>query len=62
MIRQRRTTTTDTLYQATLPGGETQMHYTAGLGVAASSWLEINGAADISERTKYVTLSTVFRF
>jgi long-subunit fatty acid transport protein len=53
---------TDTLYQASLPGGETQMHYTAGLGVAASSWLEINGAADISERTKYVTLSTVFRF
>ena len=53
---------TDTLYQATLPGGETQVHYTAGLGVAASSWLEINGAADISKRTKYVTLSTVFRF
>lgn len=53
---------TDTLYQAALPGGETQVHYTAGLGVAASSWLEINGAADISKRTKYVTLSTVFRF
>ena len=53
---------TDTLYQATLPGGETQVHYTGGMGVAASSWLEINGAADISERTKYVTLSTVFRF
>jgi hypothetical protein len=53
---------TDTLYQAVLPGGETLMHYTGGIGVAASSWLEINGAADISERTKYVTLSTVFRF
>ena len=53
---------TDTLNQATLPGGETQVHYTGGVGVAARSWLEINGAADISERTKYVTLSTVFRF
>jgi len=53
---------TDTLNQATLPGGETQLHYTGGVGLAASSWLEINGAADISDRTKYVTLSTVFRF
>ena len=50
------------LYQAILPGGDTQLHYTVGLGVAASSWLEINGAADISSRTKYVTLSTVVRF
>ncbi len=53
---------TDALYQATLPGGDTQVHYTGGVGIAPSSWLEINGAADISSRTKYVTLSTVVRF
>jgi long-chain fatty acid transport protein len=53
---------TDTLYQATLPGGETEIHYTAGVGIAPRSWLEINGAADVSERTKYVTLSMVVRF
>jgi long-subunit fatty acid transport protein len=53
---------TDTLYQATLPGGDTQVHVTGGLGVAPTSWFEINFAADVSRRTKYVTLSTVVRF
>jgi long-subunit fatty acid transport protein len=53
---------TDVLYQAILPGGDTQAHYTGGLGVAPSSWFELNFAADISARTKFVTLSTVIRF
>lgn len=53
---------TDAVYQATLPGGETQVHYTGGMGIAPTPWLEINGAADISSRTKYVTVSTVVRF
>ena len=53
---------TDALYLATLPGGDTEVHITGGLGVAPSSWFELNVAFDISGRTKYATLSTVVRF
>jgi len=52
---------TDALFAATLPGGESVVHYTFGAGVALIDWLEVNGAADLSSRTKYATFSVVIR-
>jgi long-chain fatty acid transport protein len=47
---------------ATLPGGSNLVHYTFGGGLAFSSWLELNAAADVSSKTTYVTASAVVRF
>jgi hypothetical protein len=52
----------DTLLSATLPGGKNLMHYTFGAGIALPHRVELNGAADFSSRTMYVTTSAVFRF
>jgi long-chain fatty acid transport protein len=52
----------DVLLLATLPGATDLMHYTFGGGVTLRSWLELDGAADISSRTTYVTTSAVVRF
>jgi long-chain fatty acid transport protein len=52
----------DKFFVATLPGGESQAHYTFGGGLAPTRWLEINGAADLAAKTKYVTFSVVIRY
>lgn len=52
----------DTLYRATLPGGDAQSHVTFGAGLAPSRRIELNVAADLSGRTTHVTFSTIFRF
>jgi long-chain fatty acid transport protein len=52
----------DKFFVATLPGGESQAHYTFGAGLAPTRWLEINGAADLAAKTKYVTFSVVIRY
>jgi long-subunit fatty acid transport protein len=51
----------DTLFAATLPGGKARAHYTFGAGIAPTGWFELNGAADLSASTKYVTFSVVIR-
>src|SRR4030095_1240987 len=52
----------DRLFVATLPGGSSQEHATFGAGVAPKRWLELNGAADLASKTKYVTFSVVIRY
>jgi len=52
----------DRLFVATLPGGSSQEHATFGAGVAPTRWLELNGAADLASKTKYVTFSVVIRY
>lgn len=52
----------DRLFVATLPGGSAQAHYTFGAGLVATRWLELNGAADLASRTRYVTFSVVIRY
>jgi len=52
----------DVLLLATLPGAANISHYTFGAGVAPTDWFELNGAADLSSQTTYVTVSAVFRF
>ena len=52
----------DKLFVATLPGGSSQEHVTFGAGVAPTRWLELNGAADLASKTKYVTFSVVIRY
>ncbi|HYN06969.1 MAG TPA: outer membrane protein transport protein [Vicinamibacterales bacterium] len=52
----------DKFFVATLPGGESQAHYTFGAGLAPTRWLELNGAADLAAKTKYVTFSVVIRY
>jgi long-chain fatty acid transport protein len=52
----------DKLFVATLPGGSAQEHYTFGAGIAPTRWLELNGAADLASKTKYVTFSVVIRY
>jgi long-chain fatty acid transport protein len=52
----------DQLFIATLPGGSSQAHYTVGAGLAPTRWLEVNGAADLAAKTKYVTFSVVIRY
>jgi long-subunit fatty acid transport protein len=52
---------TDALFSSTLPGGESVVHYTFGAGVNLIDRVEVNGAADLSSRTKYATLSVVIR-
>jgi long-chain fatty acid transport protein len=53
---------TDNFFLATLPGGSSQQHYTFGAGAVLSRWLEVNGAADFADRTKYATFSVVIRY
>jgi hypothetical protein len=38
------------------------VHYTFGAGFVVGGRVEINGAADLSSRTRYVTTSAVVRF
>ena len=52
----------DVLYTATLPGGTNLVHGTVGVGLVPTRWLELNGGADFSSRTTYVTVSGVVRF
>jgi len=51
----------DVLLTATLPGASDLVHYTFGAGVVLGR-VELNGAADLSSRTTYVTISAVVRF
>jgi long-subunit fatty acid transport protein len=51
----------DVLFSATLPGGSATSHYTFGATFVPTGWFEINAAADLSSRTKYVTFSVVIR-
>lgn len=53
---------TDDLLSATLPGGESLMHYTFGAGIALPKRLVLDAAADLSTRTRYATLSLLVRF
>jgi long-subunit fatty acid transport protein len=52
----------DVLLSATLPGTTDLVHYTFGAGVVVGGRVELNGAADLSSRTRYVTTSAVVRF
>ena len=52
----------DVLLKATLPGGKNLVHYTFGAGVALTGRIELNGGADFSSRTMYLTASGVIRF
>jgi hypothetical protein len=52
----------DKLFVATLPGGSSQEHYTFGAGIAPTRWQDLNGAADLASKTKYVTFSVVIRY
>ena len=55
----------DVLLGAALPGGETLTHVTAGGGIALSKYsnrLELNGATDLSSRTRAASVSAVVRF
>jgi long-subunit fatty acid transport protein len=52
----------DQLLQATLPGGSNLVHYTFGAGVALPHRIELNAGADLSSRTRYLTVSGVVRF
>ena len=53
---------TDDLLSATLPGGESLVHYTFGAGVALPKRLVLDGAVDVSSRTRYATVSLLARF
>jgi long-subunit fatty acid transport protein len=52
----------DRFFVATLPGGDSQAHYTFGAGLAPRRWLELNGAADLAAKTTYATFSVVIRY
>lgn len=53
---------TDDLGQARLFEGEDQIHYTAGIGLAISSHLQLDAAADISDIADTVAVSFAYRF
>jgi long-chain fatty acid transport protein len=53
---------TDVRLKASLPGGKNLVHYTFGGGIALTSRMELNAAADYSSRTTYLTASAVVRF
>jgi long-chain fatty acid transport protein len=54
-------TEVDTLFEATLPGGKSVMHYTFGAALSFSGNV-LDAAADLSSRTNSVTVSFLFRF
>ena len=63
-VRHVPTTAIDTLdvrLSAALPGSSDVVHYTFGVGVVLGK-LELNAGADLSSRTKYGTLSGMWRF
>jgi len=51
----------DQRFAAYLPGASDQTHVTFGAGIALSPRYEINGGADISSRSRVVSLSAVVR-
>jgi long-chain fatty acid transport protein len=53
---------TDARYSAALPGHDGLIHYTFGVGVVWSRSIETHFAADLSSRTRQVTVSAVKRF
>jgi len=52
----------DELIQAQLFGGEDQIHYTAGIGVALTSHIQLDAAADISDISDTIAVSFAYRF
>jgi long-subunit fatty acid transport protein len=52
---------TDTRFQFILPGGEDLWHYTFGIGFPLSTRLEVNAAADLTERSRYASASMILR-
>jgi hypothetical protein len=52
----------DVLLAAALPGGPDLVHYTFGAGVLLRDTIELNGAADLSSKTRAATASVVVRF
>jgi len=53
---------TDERFAAYLPPGAGLSHYTFGGGIPATRHFEINGAADLSSRRKFYSISAVVRF
>ena len=62
MAKKVRSSSSRRAFVATLPGGSSQEHVTLGAVIAPSRWLELNGAADLASKTKYVTFSVVIRY
>lgn len=52
----------DIRYRATLPGGRDLLHYTAGVGVAVNSTIEVNVAADFTSLRRTFSSSLIYRF
>ena len=51
----------DLLLTTILPGGTDLMHYTLGAGLSFSTRFEINAAADLTSRSRYVSVSCIVR-
>ena len=58
---QIRATTDDPFFQALLPRGDDEMHYTAGLGVALQSF-QIDLGVDVADRVDTASVSVVYSF
>ena len=56
-----RATIDDPLLRALLPGGEDQVHYAAGFGVAMQNF-QIDLAVDFADRTDTASLSAIYNF
>jgi long-chain fatty acid transport protein len=52
----------DVLLSAIFPGGESVVHYSAGVGLPLSSQFEFNAGADFTKQRQYVSFSIVARF
>jgi long-subunit fatty acid transport protein len=58
---QMRATSDDPLTRALLPGGEDELHYTAGLGIALQNF-QVDLGVDIGDRLNVVSLSAIYSF
>ncbi|MCP4396514.1 MAG: hypothetical protein GY801_04250 [bacterium] len=52
----------DILGKEWFPGGDDQIHLTAGLGLVVNKYFQIDTAADIAEKKTQLSLSAVYRF
>ena len=52
----------DVRFAATLPGGESLVHFTTGLGLALSPKFEVNLAGDLTSKRKTFSSSVIYRF
>jgi hypothetical protein len=51
-----------TVQQVLFPGGDDQIHITGGVGLVVNENFQIDTAANISDRSKQLSISAVYRF